>query len=93
MFSIITMFSSFVFALVTVSAVSARAVPRATPPTGWDTAALEVGSPLPSQRSSLIPSLLCSPTTTITAGIWLCNASTSITRTSSPRAAILSWYV
>ncbi|KIJ16932.1 hypothetical protein PAXINDRAFT_168369 [Paxillus involutus ATCC 200175] len=35
------MFSSFVFALVTVSAVSARAVPRATPPTGWDTAALE----------------------------------------------------
>ncbi|KIK96231.1 hypothetical protein PAXRUDRAFT_138966 [Paxillus rubicundulus Ve08.2h10] len=35
------MFSSLVFALFTVSAASARAVPRATPPTGWDTAALE----------------------------------------------------
>ncbi|KAF8844480.1 barwin-like endoglucanase [Paxillus ammoniavirescens] len=41
MLSFITMFSSLVFALFTVSAVSALAVPRATPPTGWDTAALE----------------------------------------------------
>jgi hypothetical protein len=42
MFSIMSSFATLFLALIATSAVSARVVPRSTPPSGWDTADLEV---------------------------------------------------
>lgn len=42
MFTIISTFTTLFLALIATSAVSARVVPRTTPPPGYDTADLEV---------------------------------------------------
>jgi hypothetical protein len=46
----ISTFATVVLSLIATSTVSALVVPRATAPSGWDTAALEVCQSIPSDR-------------------------------------------